>query len=307
MKAVVLTQFYSWLSAFCDDPWIRTTVIQSLKRLPRLRHISFTIHRLDVGLPLQLLANLDSISISIWGSMTKEVYHETLLNLSHLIAYSPNLSQLEMDWGYFADHAVDVVQDLHRLFQSYPPHQAPLKLRRLSLEGCSVRLDDIILPHLQHLTSLHLVNLLNQDQGWLPSFGESAAIGSFIDDIWVAVTNLQIQLKDIEVDSIPVTLFDYLETYSGLERLTLGLSHVYDPKSLDPAATRFFKDSLPHHAPSIKYLSVQAGSESLWYFGAHNIAAISQCTRLEDLYINVCHDRWATDSSSQYGIVSTRR
>jgi hypothetical protein len=93
--------------------------------------------------------------IFVYG--TNEQYHTgTLENLSKMVSHSPQPHSITMKSVNRYRIPFKKIQSLHQLFQDCSKVALPLRLRRLVLSTCLVRLDDITLPNLRHLTSLSL-------------------------------------------------------------------------------------------------------------------------------------------------------
>ncbi|KAJ6457916.1 hypothetical protein C8R45DRAFT_1032287 [Mycena sanguinolenta] len=95
------------------------------------------------------------------------------------------------------------------------------------------------------------------------------------------------KLTEITTNVVTKELFDYLTSYSGLEKLTLVSP---DGGSLDESnrlADTFFETVLPHHAESLTELSCAAAYESRFSFGTHNVNVISLLHKLTKLEMSI--------------------
>ncbi|KAJ7260496.1 hypothetical protein B0H12DRAFT_375127 [Mycena haematopus] len=107
---------------------------------------------------------------------------------------------------------------------------------------------------------------------------------------WSAIWRLlrsrvhDMRLAEITTTVVTQDLFDYLTSYSGLEKLTLRFPDGGNPNASNSLADTFFETILPHHAESLTELSCPAAYESRFSFGTHNVNAVSllhKLTRLE--------------------------
>ncbi|KAE9397882.1 hypothetical protein BT96DRAFT_791598, partial [Gymnopus androsaceus JB14] len=107
--------------------------------------------------------------------------------------------------------------------------------------------------------------------------------------VWITLALEQIRLRSIVVSRYHGNvdaILDYIQSYSGLEILSLISPGWYDPTYND-AADRFYKDVLPMHEQSLVKLEVKPVFESRWCFGEHNIEVFRRCTKLRSLWVRV--------------------
>lgn len=133
-------------------------------------------------------------------------------------------------------------------------------------------------------------NLTSLDVGhaWIPF----ADLWSPLDGLWNALYRDQIHLLSLVVrlpgegqDSD--SLFDYLESYSGLELLSIhGPSSNVQPNYND-SAVRFYSSVLSMHEQTLVDLEVKPFYESMWCFGTHNVAAFRRCNKLRNLEVRI--------------------
>ncbi|KAJ7133253.1 hypothetical protein C8R44DRAFT_555708, partial [Mycena epipterygia] len=76
------------------------------------------------------------------------------------------------------------------------------------------------------------------------------------------------------------TILDYLAVHPGLARLDLTPDSEHPPEQYDVFADLFYKDVLPHHAPTLTHLSIDPGRAGRWAFTKTNAKAISHCRAL---------------------------
>ncbi|KAJ7809211.1 hypothetical protein B0H14DRAFT_2867617 [Mycena olivaceomarginata] len=96
-----------------------------------------------------------------------------------------------------------------------------------------------------------------------------------------------IKLTEITTNVVTPELFDYLNSYSGIEKLTLLDPDGGSRDKSDRLANTFFETVLPHHATSLVELSCPAGYESRFSFGTHNVDVISLLHKLESLEMSI--------------------
>ncbi|KAJ7748110.1 hypothetical protein B0H16DRAFT_1554051 [Mycena metata] len=97
----------------------------------------------------------------------------------------------------------------------------------------------------------------------------------------------RIKLSEIITSVVTPELFDYLTSYSGLERLTLKFPDGGSRDVSDRLADTFFETVLPHHAASLTELSCPAAYESRFSFGEHNVGVVSLLHNLTNLEMSV--------------------
>ncbi|KAJ7227560.1 hypothetical protein C8J57DRAFT_1730900 [Mycena rebaudengoi] len=97
----------------------------------------------------------------------------------------------------------------------------------------------------------------------------------------------QVKLTEITTNVVTSGLFDYLSSYSGIEKLTLLYPDGGSRNNSDHLADMFFGIVLPHHATSLVELSCSAGYESRFSFGTHNVDVISQLRKLKSLEMSI--------------------
>jgi hypothetical protein len=97
----------------------------------------------------------------------------------------------------------------------------------------------------------------------------------------------QVKLTDITTDVVISELFDYLSSYSGIEKLTLLSPDGGIRNNSDHLAAMFFGIVLPRHATSLVELSCSAGYESRFSFGTHNMDVISLLRKLKSLDMSI--------------------
>ncbi|KIM44339.1 hypothetical protein M413DRAFT_379456 [Hebeloma cylindrosporum] len=281
-------QSVEWKPGYKDGDWAQIDVMNALKTLPNLRVIILHASLFKVPPSLQDLSNIQKISAC---DVTVQHTPGILDNISKLVAQSPKLTSIDMTGS--ARYAGGKCASLHDIFKHYPQGFPPLQLQRLSLEYYLVKLDEVTLPHLRHLTSLNLMYIEEPFGGrrrWgthEPSGSESSegnqTYGSTFDDIWEALKISGIYLQELALDIVVPSFLEYLASYSGLKKLRLIPGGFDEGDSSDSMANQFFSAPLTNHVQSLEYLSISALYEGSWCFGPWNQAIVSRCTNLKAL------------------------
>ncbi|KAJ7212782.1 hypothetical protein C8J57DRAFT_1603911, partial [Mycena rebaudengoi] len=97
----------------------------------------------------------------------------------------------------------------------------------------------------------------------------------------------QVKLTGITTNVVTSGLFDYLSSYSGIEKLTLLYPDGGSRNNSDHLADMFFGIVLPRHATSLVELSCSADYKSRFSFGTHNVDVISQLRKLKSLEMSI--------------------
>ncbi|KAJ6459015.1 hypothetical protein C8R45DRAFT_1081561 [Mycena sanguinolenta] len=95
------------------------------------------------------------------------------------------------------------------------------------------------------------------------------------------------RLAEITTSVVTQELFDYLTSYSGLEKLTLKFPDGGNLNESNRLADTFFETVLPCHAESLTELSCPAAYESRFSFGTHNVNVVSLLHKLTKLEMSV--------------------
>lgn len=290
----------SWFTHKQDEPWVQDSIMKALKGLPKLESLRIEATWLQVVLALQRLQHLHEITIINAPVPNEKNFYKTCSNLGKLVARNANITSIHLDRARcpaLPSRAIDPGSSLHSLFLSYPPSTPPLRLRHLGLRHMFVKLDDITLPHLQHLTSLDLSYMLEprhhsslqDDSTESPSTmaaGEHA-VGSHIDHIWDVLAKSHVHLEEITLTNVTPAFLNYIERCSGLRKISLSSSNFKTSEESDESAARFWDRSLPKHVTTIEKLEVDATFEGSWSLDEHNLATITQCRALKSLLVSV--------------------
>ncbi|KAJ6462760.1 hypothetical protein C8R47DRAFT_95355 [Mycena vitilis] len=104
--------------------------------------------------------------------------------------------------------------------------------------------------------------------------------------LWTLLGARGIHLTEIATSILTPSLFAYLASYSGLQRLTLRPDGGSRDAS-DRLADEFYETALMPHASSLIVLSCPAVYESRWSFGSHNAAQFAALRGLTALEVSV--------------------
>jgi hypothetical protein len=185
------------------------------------------------------------------------------------------------------------------------------------LRACFVKLDDVTLPHLQHLTSLSLINIeepYNRRSRWgtepsnLQLSKEHQTHGSSLDDIWKALKFSRIYLEELALDVVVPSFLEYLASYSGLKKLRLTEDGFHGGNSSDSMARQFFSTPFTNHIQTLEDLSITAPFEGPWCFGPWNQAIFSRCTNLKTFKISIVSGQLhpSEDSGVERNVIVSR-
>ena len=186
--------------------------MNAVKTLPLLESLELVVESFNMAdFQLQSLRNLQSIKIS---SPNNDSFVKIIQPLSLLIANCPNLHTLHLGPTY------GPTASLHRLLRNCPPNVV-LPLKHLGLQGFSLKLDSITLPHLRRLTSLTLYNYSTSESDPDRAYAGTAE-SSHPDEIWAILKTTDVRLNGIDVNHVSTALLDYISSYSGLKKLRLA-------------------------------------------------------------------------------------
>lgn len=307
-----------WMPSESDGQLVYRHVIDALKTLPNLRCIEIYFSKFEIPLELDSFLGLDEIIVSTVKA-SPLLQDEILENLAKAIARNPGLKSLTISGiPHYGRPEASRHQSLHQLFKYYPANAPPLRLRNLRLKSFLVRLDDINIRHLQHLTSLSLqdvddpnyvcLRLLRHgyffDQKHQGLNQERKLYGSSTEEIWRRFTSAGVHLEKITVDEGPESFLEYLSSYSGLRELDLTPGGFTEGSVSDAIAVRFFDGILLSHAKSLEILRILPRYEGRWCFSSCNSEQLSMLTKLKHLAVAVqlsslktVHDRKSDQTS----------
>ncbi|KAK0185163.1 hypothetical protein F5146DRAFT_196731 [Armillaria mellea] len=228
-------------------------IVRALAKLPNLTSLSLDFgHGPFLLVPPYLTRSSlsqfkDLRSVQVYGEASS---YETVLG--PLLANNSELTHLTI----FGGQSV-LMTSLGEIQARYDIHDIPITsiFVRCSLDATIPQ----FLPHLRHLRIAEINNAV------IPA------------DFWMALIRKGITLVTLLADITTDTLMAYLESYSGLE--VLSLSPVNDHH-----AEAFYRRVLPHHSYSLRKLSIEIKSSmKKWCVGPRVLEVLSQCMKLVEL------------------------
>ncbi|KAK0209192.1 hypothetical protein DFS33DRAFT_1380665 [Desarmillaria ectypa] len=232
------------------------TIVRALASLPHLTSLSLDFgHGPFLLVPPYLtrssLSQFKNLhSVEIWGEASS---YETVLG--PLLANNPRLTRLTI----FGGRSV-LVTSLGEIQARYDIRVVPITS---IFVGCS--LDATIprcLPHLRHL------RIANTNKAVIPA------------EFWMALIDRGITLVTLLANVTTDALTAYLESYSGLEVLSLS------PMD-DHHAEAFYRRVLVQHSYSLRKLSIEIKSVGKWCVGPRVLEVLSRCMGLVELNMPV--------------------
>ena len=288
-----------------DGEWPHTAVVDALKLLPSLQRLYIASTTCQIEIPFHLFTALQHIDVQCVNEESyHSVYHrKTFENIVKMISESPLLQSIRLSNNY--DYSGRATRSLHHLLECYPETTPPLRLKDLSLINYYVRLDDeTVMRHLKHLTSLSLEGILeppshDSDSIQKDILEKQTRWGSTCEQIWTTISNTNLRLEAINLDTTPLAFLEYIASYSGLKKLKISTRGYRDRATSDNGANKFY-ETLGNHAYSIEELDVRACFEGLWCFGHHNLALFSTLQHLRTLSVTVRSSDFIRSSKSKY-------
>ncbi|KIK58167.1 hypothetical protein GYMLUDRAFT_246206 [Collybiopsis luxurians FD-317 M1] len=224
--------------------------LQSLKALEIVASANLNSSYAASDLALGGFRNLEEFSIRISShspSLLTDIVQEVIsANTSHLttlglVAEAPSSIDLE---------------------QVLPVSMPLLRLRHLSLKWYDISGMQSMLPHLQSLQSLKLLN---------NSPGSSA-------DIWVTLLAAKLWIPNLEVSKVDSSLLEYLASFSTLEHILID-SDEDSTESYEQHVQKLLADVLPKHSSSSIILR-HAQWAFLWPLVCGKLVDLNRCTEL---------------------------
>ncbi|KIK70392.1 hypothetical protein GYMLUDRAFT_65624 [Collybiopsis luxurians FD-317 M1] len=223
----------------------------------------YTPASINIPIPFPNLPQLEALSL-----IANHDSGDTLSAVAPIIS-SPSLRKLHLVSGAPLVHAP--------LGRDIPKHITHLGLSGFSI---SARSPSQIIH--TNLTSLELGEVRCPDARRYDTLGE----------LWMTLSCNRIHLCSLVVSRMDDTtgaLLDYLQSYSGLEVLSLMGPFLRHNPQYDNLAHRFYSDVLPLHAETLVRLEVKQAFESRWCFGEHNVEIFKRCRKLKSLSLKVDH------------------
>lgn len=256
-----------WKWHWKDADWTLNTILTSLSTLDLHHSIKeFTFcydpQESQRGLPisLPLLHNIQVLSVAV--NVTTSAFTSLI---EHPLTYTSTLKSLHLRG--------EMIQ------RGRLKRDIPLTISDVRLYGIVFEISQI--AH-RNITSLDI------GHAWIPF----ADLWNALDGLWNALCHQQIYLLRLVI-RLPGegqdadSLFNYLESYSGLELLSIhGPSSNIQP-GYNNSAVRFYSSVLSMHERTLVDLEVKPFYESMWCFGMHNEAAFRRCKKLRNLEIRI--------------------
>ena len=282
-------------------------VLDALRSYQNLRRLDISLAHARISIPLHLFTTLREISLDEHAESADDTFNaETILNLARMLSLSPpgQLTHLSVNREWQGTRTTKALS-LRDLFQFYPPlpDAPPLRLKHLDLQNCFVRLDDSLLPHFRHLTSLHLYHILEPCRepivrGYRGMFSKLSAIndevmraqiavGARLDEFWDTLSREELFLEEIRLNQVEPRFLRYLMRYSGLKRLSVSTNLFLTGVESDVVARQFFSVPLATHKDSLEELVINATYEGLWCFGEHNVENFAHLEKLRVLSVAI--------------------
>ncbi|KAF9031591.1 hypothetical protein BJ165DRAFT_865961 [Panaeolus papilionaceus] len=245
-----------------------TKVVSGLKEL---RELELCLHSCPPMSALTTFKNLRTINYS-----TMRGYNCTKLNVTsnaeefgQSIAQSTNLQYL------IVSLSPSFKWDLEKLFELCRLQGIQLRyLHSLTIGCCSSPLP--LLPHLKRLKRLKM----SRPPEPIPKEDEAYEL------FWRTLAKQDVRLRHLTVDYVPEGLVEYLKSYQGLK--SFSLKKLPETTSRDAqTAKSFYNQVLPHHASSLRHLSMSHQEEDEWCWGPDAEIPILKCTKLKNLTIGI--------------------
>jgi hypothetical protein len=205
--------------------------LQAVARLPQLGELDIdTVGASEARIPFGLFAHLSTLSSrSSLRTDTDISFFSSQMAIA--IANSPHLRSLSISYSSHHDHR----PVLSELFAGLSSNN-PLSLEHLYIKHMDATVDQVVLPHLKHLSLFQF-------------FVRDTVI---VRSVWTSFLVNNIKLSDVNVeDAITEETMSYLSSFSGLKRLILRPAVKMD----ENARRMFFAEVLPKHVGSLEMLS----------------------------------------------------
>ncbi|KAK7015156.1 hypothetical protein VNI00_019181 [Paramarasmius palmivorus] len=281
-----------------SESWPKAHFESALRSLQGLTSISWTINADDPCWALESvidclspLTTISSLSVYLKGDWsTPRIFPiRKICHFKHLQSCSiqvddiclllpitkaviasnrPHLKRLQLDGGFAdVDHgAFDT--DLSKLFDELPAGSTS-SITHLGLSKFLLGSAVDILPHFGSLQSLCLNSCVPVD-------------------FWSAFSGTGIYLKDVVVDYVNQAFVEYLESYTGLERISVSFNGIFvGVGRTDGFSERFYQSCVPQHRDSLKSVVIYPKTQGSWCFNANVAKQLRECRGLEELTVGV--------------------
>lgn len=285
----------SWTTHSDDKNTAQLYIVQALPRLLNLTSLHLSITHAKLCIILDELTALKSISISTQAFYRPNEFADQIFDsLAKLIPTSSSLTSIHVMRGIRMREKVETHHSLHNLLQ-HCSRDRPLNLRHLGIEHSLIKLDSITIPHLRNLTSLTLLKVVELDAtryslgGHLLHTEDSLIqsqkhVGSNLSDIWAAFSQIGVHLQALSIDKPVTSVFQYLDTYSGLRELKISSGYFRSVEASRDTALQFYKSAVfTKHSATLEELNINAWYDDSWCFCSPAASAIQQASRLRVL------------------------
>jgi len=127
--------------------------MEFLASRPSLHVFEVELSHLKVAVSLDRMRDLQEISLTdnFRYRPAEPIRVQTYNNLTKLLESRPadQVTQLSVRRT-----------SLHEIFQIFTPEVEPLRLKHLRMQRLFIKLDPLTIPHLRHLTCLHLLDMI---------------------------------------------------------------------------------------------------------------------------------------------------
>lgn len=261
------------------------TTLDGLTELKRLEELDLNFFSLPKSwqtpdmIVLRRFCNLRSIKIR-GASLSPELSNALLLQLRKRNQAHPSLEVLEYDVPPIVTQQGDgdgssFLDDclLHEVVEGVP-ETSPLRLKRLRVNGWSLRLDSVTLPHLRRLTHLDI----NQYQ-WRHHR---------LAHLWNVFNRESIHLRSIRTDTFSDPFISYLLSYTGLEELWMSYSQdVTHGQNLQMIVSNLYTLALPNHKDTLKVFKEMNRSDVARCVNHNYMLSVQGCHRLQTMTVTV--------------------
>jgi hypothetical protein len=239
--------------------------------------------------PLHRFKNLESLRLA-WNNASIGWYMTA--DLISLIKRCPDLRRLHLHRLYmqknmYTDSATNVLQELFA--------KTSLELEVLTVTEISPVLFrgglSSFIPITSRLVVLEIRDANAYHIPWTSKIPWAA--------VWLACINQNVRLKSLSVSGIEQTikpLFQYLLSFTGLEKLEIEINVNIELYSENDAGLRFWEQVVPHHKDTLLELQIIPKYVGDWCYGPSAAEAIESCSRLTKLKVGVCNmdSSWAS-------------
>ncbi|KAI3598063.1 hypothetical protein WG66_009132 [Moniliophthora roreri] len=287
LSSLVGLQSVEWKLKRSDPDWAWTVVMESLSSLPALARLSLKGDlswprppAMHIRLfPCGSLARLE-MNLVVQGPLA--VILRFLQDcLSAIIQNNPRLEAILIRLMYLyyggPGSGTPDVFDLHSIFEKIPSSK-PLRLQTflMDLPPGSVRITPKVVEQLKSL------RCLEYSEAYRP-FNDAASTL-----LWTALRTQQIHVRELTIEKWPCqALVDYLESFSGLETLSISTSSGPSTDYSDNLARGFWKNVIPMHKDTLKHITIRSEYTGSWGVGEEHFQTLRSCENLISLTVNL--------------------